>query len=164
MIHNHIIVLQYHGIIMSRPNTRNSVISIVTLAIMFIVIGHVFPNPIHSNLSKPIAKLPPVIIDGWSATHVILFAVLAILLPNRLFELFLVGLAWELLEDIFAPEYLTQLIDCNGPHTNSEPLIRSLWCGFSSKHSYWYGKWDDLFSNSMGLILGHFISTRMLLK
>ena len=32
----------------------------------------------------------------------------------------------------------------------------------SRENDYWYGKWDDVFSNTLGLLIGHFIRTNNL--
>lgn len=129
-------------------------------AILFIMLGHVYPDQIQSKLKKKIITLPQTDFDMWSVTHFGFFAILAYQFPNHLFELFIIGILWELLEDGLSDAKNKQLINCSTNHKKSyvKELFQKFWCnGLARNGDYWYGKWDDIFANILGLIFGHFI-------
>ena len=97
--------------------------------------------------------------DWWSVSHVAFFAILAFLFPDHLFELFILGIIWEIIEDGLSPRNSKGLINCNRQYQNSwVNTFKVMWCdNIAREKDYWYGKWDDVFSNTIGLLIGHFI-------
>jgi hypothetical protein len=75
-------------------------------------------------------------IDGWGLLHFWFFLWLAYHYPNCWKELIFFGIMWEILESVFKerPFYLTK---CD-----------------SSKDGWWYGRWQDIVMNSLGLCAG----------
>lgn len=132
---------------------------IFALALSFIILGHYYPGQIQAVLKEPIVTVPSAVIDWWSVTHMLFFAILAYLFPDHLFELFLGGILWEIIEDGLSPRDSKGLVTCDKKYSNSwMETFKIMWCdNIAREKDYWYGKWDDVFSNLLGLILGHFV-------
>jgi hypothetical protein len=113
---------------------------------------------------KPILKVPSAELDWWSVTHIVFFAILAFLFPDHLFELFVLGILWEIIEDGLAPRTNKGVIKCDKEYKNSWlNTFKVMWCdNIAREKDYWYGKWDDVFSNTLGLLIGHFIRSNNL--
>jgi hypothetical protein len=128
-------------------------------ALLFIILGHYYPGKIQSVLKKPLLKVPSCVIDWWSVTHIGFFAILGFFFPDHLFELFLVGIFWEVVEDGLSPRDSKGLVNCESTYKNEwVNTFKTMWCdNIAREKDYWYGKWDDVFSNMLGLIIGHFI-------
>lgn len=75
-------------------------------------------------------------IDGWGLLHFWFFMWLGYHYPNCWKEIVGVGVLWEVIESIFKdhPFYLTE---CD-----------------VSKGGWWYGRWEDIVMNSLGLCAG----------
>ena len=133
--------------------------TIVFIAIAFILIGHVYPGEIQAVLKRPLFKLPETEIDWWSVTHFGLFCILAYIFPDHLFELLVIGVIWEIIEDALAPPHSKGLVQCTKVYGNSwSETFKVIWCDHIARESgYWYGKWDDIFANVLGMILGHYL-------
>lgn len=129
---------------------------LTVLVISFIVLGHYYPASIQSMLKKPLFTLPSATVDWWSVSHFLFFGTLAFLYPNASCELFIVSILWEVVEDGLAPTHSKQLIDCNQTYSNSWlDTFKTVWCEHLARDKdYWYGKWDDVFFNSMGILVG----------
>lgn len=132
-------------------------IYIATFVIIFILIGHLYPDYIQSSLKSPLCTLPSITIDWWSITHFFYFGILAFLYPSYICELFIISIIWEIVEDSLAPNHNKFLIDCSKTYDNPlKESFKNLWCNHTSRENdYWYGKWDDVFFNSMGIIIGY---------
>jgi len=131
----------------------------IFVAILFILIGHIYPKQIQAVLKKELFKLPEASIDWWSVSHFGLFCILGYLFPDHLLELLLIGVAWEIIEDALSPPDSKILVDCKKKYPNwLSEKFRVLWCDyFGLSKDYWYAKWDDIFSNVLGIILGHYL-------
>lgn len=129
---------------------------LTVLVISFIILGHYYPGQIQSALKRPLFTLPSATVDWWSVSHFLFFGVLAFLYPNHVCELFIISIIWEIVEDGLAPSNSKQLIDCDKKYPNSwADTFRSVWCEHLARDKdYWYGKWDDVFFNSMGILVG----------
>jgi hypothetical protein len=140
-------------------------ILITIFALSFIVLGHFYPGQIQSVLKQPILKVPSAVLDWWSVTHIVFFAILAFLFPDYLLELFILGIFWEVVEDGLASRPNKGLIKCDKEYKNSWlNTFKVMWCdNIAREKDYWYGKWDDVFSNTLGLLIGHFIRSNNLL-
>ena len=134
-------------------------LAITLFALSFIVAGHYFPGQIQSVLKQPILTVPSAVIDWWSMTHIGFFAIMGFFFPDHLFELFVLGIFWEIVEDGLSPRENKGLVSCNTEYKNSwMNTFKIMWCdNIAREKDYWYGKWDDVFSNTLGLLMGHFI-------
>lgn len=130
---------------------------ITTAVLLFIVLGHYYPKEIQSALKRPLFTLPSATVDWWSVSHFLFFGTLAFLYPSHVCELFIISIIWEIIEDSLAPPQSKQLIDCSKKYNNFwTESFQGLWCEHLAREKdYWYGKWDDVFFNSMGIILGY---------
>lgn len=130
------------------------ILTVVTIS--FIVLGHYYPAQIQAMLKRPLFTLPSATVDWWSASHFFFFGILAFLYPNCACELFIISIAWEVIEDGLAPSHSKQLVDCDKSYSNSwMETFKSVWCEHLARDKdYWYGKWDDVFFNSMGILVG----------
>ena len=129
------------------------VITVIILCIVVIEIGHFYRDEIQSKLKNPIVQVPSFTIDWWSASHFMLFAFIGFVIPKRTTEAIIVGTGWEIFEDFMASDKHTQLADCKKEG-------HSIWC-HGVQDSYWYGKWDDIFMNTLGYVVGNEIRTRL---
>jgi len=95
--------------------------------------GSLVPAPFNSFL------------DGWGILHFILYGVLAYLFPRfyPLLFIWIGGVIWELIESIFKdhPFYISK---CN-------------YVIDTDKGSWWYGRWQDIVMNSLGIMCGYYI-------
>ena len=90
-------------------------------------------------------------LDGWSISHYLFYAILAYYFPSYWFYLFLLGAVWEGVEAIFYdhPFYLSDckyIIDTDANQRGSG--------------RFWYGKWEDLIMNTLGIITGVIIARK----
>ena len=136
----------------------NNALSICTalsiLALAFIVFGHKYKDQVvQRTLTKAIVELPGTTVDFWSVSHLLLFMAFGLVLPNRHVPFFLVGITWEVAEDIISADETTRLGDCK-THDKSKVM-----CKFSINDGYWYAKWDDVFFNLIGYTIGSAIRT-----
>ncbi len=132
-------------------------ISLFVIATIFIMIGHVYPDKIQALLKKPFLVLPESTADWWSLSHFLLFGFLAFMYPHFICELFVISVVWEIIEDALAPPHSKMLIDCDKKYSNSiQSSFQSMWCGHLAREKdYWYAKWDDVFWNSLGILVGY---------
>jgi hypothetical protein len=75
--------------------------------------------------------------DGWAISHVLFYALLGYLYPDRWMYLFVTGVLWEIIESRFEdkPFYLSS---CKG----------------REKEKWWYGRYEDIISNTIGMMIG----------
>ena len=138
---------------MYEPNQL--VIGATIVAIIFIMIGHVYHEQIQSRLKIPLVSIEKVNIDLWSVTHLMLFAFFGFVKPGYPLSFFTCGVIFEVFEDLMASNKTTQMFDCV---TKKESLIGNFVCnGYDD--SYWYGKIDDIFINLLGYVIGQSIRT-----
>ena len=119
------------------------VVGAAVVAIIFVMIGHIYSEHVQKQLKVPILKLDEVVFDGWSALHFMLFAFFGFVKPGHPLTFFMLGAAFEVFEDGMASEKNTKFIH-----------------GISyGNDSYWYCKADDLFSNLIGYVIGQAMRT-----
>lgn len=94
-----------------------------------------FPYPLNQYL------------DGWGISHFTFFALLAFFFPQTryLVFLFILGLIWEILEYVSKdrPLYLSK---CSYKVTTD------------NGQGWWYGRWQDIIMNTLGIIIGAFLA------
>ena len=157
------------------PGTIRLAAIIIFVIISFIVIvqhykvhlelfGSDGPIDFNKILQKELFKLPAVTIDLWSVTHFCTYTILGYLFPDYLLELFSLGIFWEIVEDALSPSHNKLLVDCEATYDlGFKEWFKNLWCKkAANEKNYWYAKWDDLFSNALGLLVGHFIRMKRL--
>lgn len=132
-------------------------VAVTILVIMFIVLGHYYPEQIQGALKRPLFTLPATTVDWWSMSHFLFFGLLAFMYPSLICELFVISIIWEVIEDALAPPNSKQLIDCTKKYENPwQETFKTVWCQHIAREKdYWYGKWDDVFFNSMGILVGY---------
>lgn len=82
--------------------------------------------------------------DGWCCTHFVLFSIMGYVFPHSIRLSFLFSVIWELFEysnEKFQPKFLNGITDCNSPNEHRNT-------------GWWYGKWEDIVINSIGLFIG----------
>lgn len=84
-------------------------------------------------------------IDGWGILHFWFFAMLAYNFPSHWCLILLAGVLWEYIEMQFKekPFYLAK---CN--------------VASAEKKNWWYGRWEDLVMNSLGMLFGLWLRAR----
>lgn len=105
----------------------------------------------NTSFSDPltIAFAPPPFdkyLDGWGLSHLLFFMLLGYLFPSHLLFSFFSGVAWELFEYSMKdhPFYLSS---CKYDMTTHKG------------EGWWYGRWQDIVMNSIGLWIGSVLST-----
>ena len=124
------------------------------VAILFIMMGHIYREQVQLALKHEFVKLPGTTFDWWSVSHALLFGIFGFLVPNYHLSFFTVGASFEVLEDMLSGNATTQLSDCMSPDRDSK-----LMCQFSINDDYWYAKWDDVFVNLLGYTVGSALRT-----
>lgn len=86
-------------------------------------------------------------LDGWGISHFLFFLMLAYHWPTEWAFIFGTGVFWELLEWIFKahPFYLSK---CNYTIDTEKG------------EGWWYGRWQDLIMNGLGVALGSWLGSR----
>lgn len=86
-------------------------------------------------------------LDGWGLSHLFFFMALGYLFPKKLLFSFALGVLWELVEYSMKehPFYLSK-------------------CNYNLKthkgEGWWYGRWQDIVMNSVGLYIGSTLARR----
>lgn len=138
---------------------RHAVSIIITLAIcavLFIMVGHKYKDYTQSILQRPFVILPETKLDMWSVSHTFLYAIFGFILPNRPILFLLLGASFELFEDCLSSDSKTQLTDCTTCDKDAKFM-----CSTSINDGYWYAKWDDIFINLLGYVVGSSIRTTL---
>jgi hypothetical protein len=101
-----------------------------------------FQDPLTKSMFGPPWNL---FFDGWGISHFMFYGFLAYMFPKKrtLIIIFLLGVLWEIVESIFKdhPFYLS---DCKYEVT-------------TDKGGWWYGRWQDIIMNSLGMATGVFM-------
>ena len=127
------------------------VVGAIIVSLIFIIVGHFYRDQIQSRLKQPLMHVKEFDLDWWSVTHFMLFAFFGFVKPGYPLSFFTIGALFEVFEDGCASDANTQLVDCVGG--NKSGLACGVMCnGFSD--SYWYGKFDDIFANLLGYVVG----------
>jgi len=82
-------------------------------------------------------------LDGWGISHFGFYFMLTYWYPQNWFYIFCLGVVWELIEVVFKdhPFYLSR---CNyGTDRQDDPHAK-----------WWYGRWQDIVMNALGIALG----------
>ena len=124
-------------------------IALTLVALLFIIVGHSYRDEIQTKLKKDFIKLPATTVDWWSVSHIILYAIFGFLIPDRHSTFLLIGVIFEIVEDMLSSDKTTQLINCLDANNKN-----NIMCKFSINNDYWYGKWDDIFMNLLGYTFG----------
>lgn len=92
-----------------------------------------FPEPLNQFL------------DGWGILHFLFFMAISYMYPTHLLFIFVMGILWEIIESIFHehPFYISKC---------SYNLATDQVAG------WWYGRWQDIIMNTLGMILGYNLS------
>jgi hypothetical protein len=130
------------------------VIALCILAIIFIMYGHEHREEVQQALKQDFVKLPGTTVDWWSISHILLYMIIGFFIPDRHLTFFLIGCGFEILEDMLSGDQSTQLADCTVPNAKQH-----LMCMFSINDDYWYAKWDDIFMNLAGYVIGSAVRT-----
>lgn len=122
-----------------------AVLLVCTVISIFLYERYMCILNIRDAMTKPFLPEPfENVSDGWAISHILLYAVLAYLFPSRLFVLFLIGVVWELLEEAYG--WMIR-------NTGYKPAACQ---NVSDKMTtWWYGRWHDLVSNTIGLFAGY---------
>lgn len=88
--------------------------------------------------------------DGWGFTHFILFFILGYLYPGHFWFFFLIGLGWEIFEEIGAPKQGKLISNC-------KPCATNFYCDNIFQKLNLHAEWEDVFTNSFGYIVGQYI-------
>lgn len=98
-------------------------------------------------LTVKIATTPfDLVRDGWAISHFVLFAILGYMYPQVQYMLFasVLGVLWEITEysvkdtSIFPSACVKNMISHNSRH-------------------WWYGRWQDVVMNTLGLLVGAYV-------
>lgn len=93
-------------------------------------------------------------LDGWSATHFILFFILGYIYPTKIWLCISLGILWELFEQLYGkkrPGFLGGFGDC----ITTDPNVKN--------GAWWYGKLSDIVVNYVGFIIGSYVKTNKII-
>lgn len=114
-------------------------IFVSVVSCLFVKCGHLFPQ-LQNVMTTVLFKNSFVVLDCWSLIHFSLHATYGVLFSDHFWMFFLLGISWEIMEDIFASSHNTILF-----HWGTTDY---------TKNSYWYAKWDDIVMNTCGFFFG----------
>jgi hypothetical protein len=134
---------------------------LLILSLVFIIIGHKYRDQVQLVLKKTFVNLPEDTIDGWSLSHMALFAIIGFIKPNYYLSAFCFGAVFEVFEDYMASDKNTQLVDCSQPFNIDGK--RKFFCN-GRQDDYWYAKHSDIFWNLLGYTVGSAIRTTVFAK
>ncbi len=85
-------------------------------------------------------------LDGWGISHFLFYGTLAYLFPRKMQLVFIacLGIAWEIIESIFK-EHPFYFSDCKYVIPTDKDI------------GWWYGRWEDIVMNSLGMLTGVFL-------
>ena len=130
-------------------------LALSTACLLFIVLGHRFQSNIQAPLKKELFRISDkIIVDWWSVSHMIYFAILGWWFPNRFWFFFGFGIVWELIEDFLSKDADTKLVNCYNKEYKGH-FVKT-WCN-GIQDDYWYGKADDILMNTLGFIVGSYL-------
>lgn len=89
------------------------------------------------------------IIDGWSLTHLFFFMFIGYTFPYLFVLALIYGIIWEIFE-AYSGKYKPNFIHGFGNCRRKSEII-------SDSDKWWYGKWSDIFMNSLGYLIGQYI-------
>lgn len=134
------------------------IILIIILSLIFIEYGHITGN--NKFCDKTVLKINSITIDIWAVAHFVSYFIFGILKPNKTGFFFIMGLIYEIFEDLIASDNNTILMDCK---TKNKTGLKKIHCnGFSD--SYWYAKFEDPIINLLGYVLGQWVNNTFLQK
>lgn len=121
----------------------------ISTAVFIVIYGTfrckgMFKDPLkYSFAQEPWDKF----LDGWGICHLLFYMALGLYFPNHFIFISLLGIIWEFIETIFKshPMYI---MECNIDISTENEGI-PIW---------WYGRWQDIIMNTIGLIIGINIS------
>ena len=135
------------------------VVVLCIIALLFIMYGHNHREQVQLALKQDFVKLPSTTVDWWSISHIVLYMIIGFFIPDRHLTFFLIGCGFEIVEDMLSGDSTTQLKDCTKPNAKDHFM-----CKFSVNDDYWYAKWDDIFMNLGGYVVGSAIRTTFIGK
>lgn len=85
--------------------------------------------------------------DGWSISHFLFYMFLTLLFPSKYIFIFMIGVAWEILET-FSEENPFYLKECKyDMSTDAGP--------------WWQSKFSDNIMNGLGILTGYYIRSKI---
>ena len=119
---------------------------VVCLVVIFLYGNYRCKNPEYKDILE--IKIGIEELDGWSLSHLLFYTLIGYTFKgNYLIYAFLLGCLWELFEYYYGkkrPGWLGGYGDCN---MKTDKL----------DGNWWYGKFSDIFMNTMGLFLGYYL-------
>jgi len=86
-------------------------------------------------------------VDGWILVHILFYALIGYLYPYSIRLSFLLGCIWESFELWLG--------------TTKPPILSGFgYCGVKKKQFWWYGRFDDIIANIIGLAIGRTLKLR----
>jgi hypothetical protein len=117
---------------------------------------HSFTDPLQANLGPEFLSNWT---DGWSLSHFLFYFALGWAFPQRhnLWFIFAMGCAWEAIEASVPdkPFYMYWSNECS-----ARDVLTTDTRGESEKR-WWYGKWEDIVVNTVGMLAGAYVRTYM---
>jgi hypothetical protein len=141
----------------THPITDVRFLGLSIACLLFIVLGHRYQSTIQAPLKKEFLRIgDSIVVDWWSISHAVYFAVLGWWFPNHFWFFLLFGTAWELIEDYLSKDGDTKLVNCENKE-NKNKFVQ-MWCN-GIQDDYWYGKADDILMNTIGFLIGAGLKT-----
>lgn len=86
-------------------------------------------------------------LDGWGVMHFIYFMLLGYSFPHNLPTVFWMGVLWEAIES-YSRDHPFYLSECKYS------------IGTDKQSGWWYGRWEDVVMNTLGMLCGYFLYTQ----
>jgi hypothetical protein len=119
----------------------------IFFSILLIILYKISKCYFYPNTTDPLLRNIYKSIDGWTLSHFFYFAYITYIFPTYIYELILLGILWELFEELFG---LLGLIYKDQKYKWIKDCLED----YNHPGRWWYGKKEDILSNMLGILYG----------
>lgn len=113
----------------------------ISVALIIVIIGFM-PIKFQEILKSSIIRVGGFHLDWWHISHLWFYMVLGCACPGNFWKFAAIGSVWELFEEYSGPVIASYDDD-----------LKKL------QDAYWFGRWEDVFINSIGYLIGEWSTT-----
>lgn len=156
----------------NRPYSFTPYGIIIVASILCVIVIYSYGMLIcKSNFDDPLITAyanPPwnAFLDGWGLSHFIFYATLTFFFPSLWWLIFLIGVAWEVIEYYMNSSDFTKCAKTRkirqSKKNNKANNKANESKGTSTDYKWWYARWQDIVMNALGVLLGYTVAVFVL--
>jgi len=131
------------------------IVALLVLCFILILIGEIYRKDLYASMNRPYFTVQAFDVDSWSIAHFMLYMAIGFVVPNYPLSFLILGIGWEVLEDVLATDKNTKLVNCLN---DKDGLHKKIMCN-SPLNGFWIADFDDLLFNMVGYLIGSAIRT-----